>query len=229
MPESEIERLFREAAELLWPADPPLVQEYEVRGLDDGKAFRRLDFALPGLKMAIELDGHATHSSPDQIAADRRRQRALEDAGWKVRRYGGKEVMQDAQACVRDALKWAGLMERPREPWETLESIANGLTQLANVGDTEKAALRVAAREISKVARQLERKHLKAVRQLEREHPHEDDNPSPTNTTSEWVAAPSGWRKSDTSESAENPDVTPPLAMSPELQATLAGLRGYQA
>src|SRR4051794_29512603 len=52
----------------------------------------RLDFALPRHKIGIELDGHTTHSSPSAIAADRKRQRALEEWGWYIIRFGGAEV-----------------------------------------------------------------------------------------------------------------------------------------
>lgn len=106
MSESPIEALFRVAASALWPDTPRLVQEHPVQA--GGRSYR-LDFAVPGLKRAVELDGHATHSSPEDIARDRQRKRALEDAGWQVRYYGGQEVTQDADRVVRDALKWCGL------------------------------------------------------------------------------------------------------------------------
>lgn len=62
-----------------------------------------LDFALPGLKIGIELDGFATHSSTADIARDRQRQRAIEAAGWRIIRFGGAEVHRDAAACVQQA------------------------------------------------------------------------------------------------------------------------------
>jgi hypothetical protein len=110
--ETTIERLFREAADRLWPDAPALVQEHPVTA--SGRNYR-LDFAVPSLKRGIELDGHATHSSPGAIADDRRKKRALEDAGWQVRYYGGQEVTQDADHVVRDALAWCGLDPVKRE------------------------------------------------------------------------------------------------------------------
>jgi very-short-patch-repair endonuclease len=53
--------------------------------------------------IGIELDGHRTHSSPAAIAADRRRQRDLEAAGWYIIRFGGQEVFIDAVGCVQEA------------------------------------------------------------------------------------------------------------------------------
>jgi very-short-patch-repair endonuclease len=74
----------------------------------------RVDFALPLQKFGIELDGHATHSSPTAIAEDRRRQRALEEMGWHIVRFGGQEVYQNAAACVRSAARLAALHKTKR-------------------------------------------------------------------------------------------------------------------
>ena len=63
----------------------------------------RVDFAFEYLKIAIELDGHASHSSPDAIAYDRKRQREIEAAGWKVIRFGGKEIYTNAYDCALEA------------------------------------------------------------------------------------------------------------------------------
>jgi hypothetical protein len=110
--ESEIERLFREAVSRIWPL-PALVPQYPVTA---GGENYRLDFALPSAMIGIELDGHATHSSPAAIAYDRRRKRNLEDAGWRMRYYGGQEVTRHAWWCVMDAWLWAaglGVQYRP--------------------------------------------------------------------------------------------------------------------
>jgi very-short-patch-repair endonuclease len=73
-----------------------LVRQYNV-------GYYRLDFALPRQMIGIELDGHSTHSSTVAIAADRQRQRWLESNGWYIIRFGGLEVFQDADSCVREA------------------------------------------------------------------------------------------------------------------------------
>ena len=96
---SPIERQFWAAYMLLSPPElAGLVPEYEVLGRR-----YRIDFAMPARMIGIELDGHATHSSTQAIARDRRRQRALEAAGWRIIRFGGKEVHDDAAGCVRQA------------------------------------------------------------------------------------------------------------------------------
>ena len=94
--ESPIEDMFWFAYRELKPRElRGLVTQYRV-----GRY--RLDFALPRIKIGIELDGHWSHSSTTAIAHDRRRQRNLEAAGWRVIRFGGREVYNDPRQCVRD-------------------------------------------------------------------------------------------------------------------------------
>ena len=73
----------------------PLVSEY---GVLDGHYF--VDFAHPATKTAIELDGFQAHSSTEQIARDRRREREIRAAGWEFIRFGGKEVNGNVYGCV---------------------------------------------------------------------------------------------------------------------------------
>lgn len=77
-----------------------LVRQYKVGSY-------RLDFALPRRKIGIELDGQRTHSSTQAIAADRQRQRWLELHDWYIIRFGGLEIYQDVDACVREAAEMA--------------------------------------------------------------------------------------------------------------------------
>ena len=103
---SPIEILFWDAhRKLRLPELSGLVPQYPVNRY-------RLDFALPDLKTGIELDGFASHSSTTDIANDRKRQRALETRGYRIVRFGGQEVHQDAEACVRQTAelvrKWNG-------------------------------------------------------------------------------------------------------------------------
>jgi very-short-patch-repair endonuclease len=60
----------------------------------------RVDFAHLETKTVIELDGFASHSSTEDIANDRKRQRFIEEQGWHVIRFGGKEIHHDVDACV---------------------------------------------------------------------------------------------------------------------------------
>jgi very-short-patch-repair endonuclease len=97
---SHIEELFWRRWLDLYPGNDcsiPLEPQYQV-----GRY--RIDFAHIESKTAVELDGHASHSSPDAIAHDRKRQRELEAQGWHVIRFGGKEIVQDVKRCVSEVV-----------------------------------------------------------------------------------------------------------------------------
>jgi very-short-patch-repair endonuclease len=72
----------------------------------DGKY--RLDFALPGQKIGIELDGYAWHSDRKTFTKDRARQRELELDGWRLIRFSGSEINASPEDCVRQAAALAG-------------------------------------------------------------------------------------------------------------------------
>lgn len=71
-------------------------------------ARHRLDFALKRngctARIAVECDGFRYHdASPEQATRDRARDRELAALGWVVVRYTGKELIQDALGCAREA------------------------------------------------------------------------------------------------------------------------------
>lgn len=61
----------------------------------------RVDFALPKEKIVIEIDGHAYHSTTDQILSDQYRQREIEQLGWTVIRFTGSQVWNESRICVQ--------------------------------------------------------------------------------------------------------------------------------
>lgn len=65
----------------------------------------RVDFANVETKTVIELDGLKSHSSTEDIAKDRKRQREIEALGWHVIRFGGKEIHNNVSQCVDEAHK----------------------------------------------------------------------------------------------------------------------------
>jgi very-short-patch-repair endonuclease len=69
----------------------------------------RLDFGLETetFKLAIEIDGHDFHSTKEQKATDYQRDRYLQSQGWRVIRFSGSEVYQDASKCALEAVKIA--------------------------------------------------------------------------------------------------------------------------
>ncbi|MEO7804411.1 MAG: type IV toxin-antitoxin system AbiEi family antitoxin domain-containing protein [Actinomycetota bacterium] len=68
---------------------PMPVPQYVIKDRD---FYARVDFAYPDVKMLIECDGYAFHSSRSHHDADRRRDRALADRGWTVRRYTYSDI-----------------------------------------------------------------------------------------------------------------------------------------
>ncbi|MCV7283439.1 hypothetical protein H7J88_27755 [Mycolicibacterium flavescens] len=56
--------------------------QYEV--VDGNGELRRLDFAWPEFRVAVEYDGVDWHSDPEAVRNDRRRRLALQDIGWIV-------------------------------------------------------------------------------------------------------------------------------------------------
>ncbi|MBO8172090.1 MAG: DUF559 domain-containing protein [Bacillaceae bacterium] len=62
----------------------------------------RIDLALPSYKIAIECDGKAYHSTPEQKAHDRRKNQYLQRNGWKVLRFSGKKIYRDLPGILRE-------------------------------------------------------------------------------------------------------------------------------
>lgn len=64
----------------------------------------RIDFAVVGPDMEvrafIECDGAEFHSTPEQIANDRRKDKASGAAGIRMYRFTGSEIFRNARACA---------------------------------------------------------------------------------------------------------------------------------
>jgi very-short-patch-repair endonuclease len=52
----------------------------------------RIDLVLRAYRIAIECDGKAYHSTPEQKAHDRRKNTYLRKNGWKVLRFSGSAI-----------------------------------------------------------------------------------------------------------------------------------------
>lgn len=97
--ESEAERLYLESWLALAP-DPlraELVTQHKVPSY-------RLDFAIPRLKIGIEIDGYEWHSKPDNFHNDRVRWRALQRQGWRLIIFSGREACKTPMLCVNDTV-----------------------------------------------------------------------------------------------------------------------------
>jgi very-short-patch-repair endonuclease len=79
--ESDAETLFVQLARDLGYPDP--VRQYPV--LLRGRRFR-IDFAWPGLRLAVEIDGAVVHG-PDELPSDLLRQNRIVLDGWMILRF----------------------------------------------------------------------------------------------------------------------------------------------
>jgi len=97
--------LERRMARLLARAGlPPAIPRFVVV-LDGRRA--ELDFAYAEQRLGIEVDGHGSHATRQQRAADNERANLLADAGWSLRRFTYEQVLHDEAgvvASVRRAL-----------------------------------------------------------------------------------------------------------------------------
>jgi very-short-patch-repair endonuclease len=68
----------------------------------------KADFAFVGVKVAIEVDGLAFHSDPDDFNRDRKKQNAMRLAGWKVLLFTWLDLTEYPErviAEIRQALR----------------------------------------------------------------------------------------------------------------------------
>lgn len=66
-----------------------------------GGRTRRLDFAYPDLRLAIEVDGYATHATTERFEDDRARRNELMLAGWTVLHFTWTMVVHDPAGVAR--------------------------------------------------------------------------------------------------------------------------------
>ncbi|MFP5256013.1 MAG: DUF559 domain-containing protein [Acidimicrobiia bacterium] len=95
--ESLLERRFLDLARRAGLPAP--VVQYEV--WDSGRFVARIDAAYPSLKIAIEVDGYAPHSSPEAFQRDRTRQNRLVALGWTVLRFTWDDVVRRPTEVAR--------------------------------------------------------------------------------------------------------------------------------
>jgi very-short-patch-repair endonuclease len=108
--------------------DSPLERLYYYTWLDKGgaKYFNmayqydipnypyRVDFAIPELKIAIELDSYKHHTNPYAFTNDRERQRTLEFSGWRFIRFSGREINKKPKQCVVDTKRFIDMIRKER-------------------------------------------------------------------------------------------------------------------
>lgn len=91
---------------LLREAGLPLAR-FQFPFFERGRFLGRIDFAYPDQMIAIEVDGHETHSTPAALDLDLQRQNALVLAGWTILRFTWRAVVrrpEQVAAEIRRAL-----------------------------------------------------------------------------------------------------------------------------
>lgn len=65
----------------------------------------RVDFLEKNTKTVIECDGYDYHKSKEQVDSDCKRERKLSAMGYKVTRFSGVEINQNADACAKELVE----------------------------------------------------------------------------------------------------------------------------
>jgi very-short-patch-repair endonuclease len=98
-----------------------LLRELQLLGIYPVSQFQvgsyRIDLALPEQMIAIECDGKEWHSSPEQADRDTTREEYLKSQGWRVIRFSGSDLYQDALR-IAEVIAGKGVKEE-RTKWRS--------------------------------------------------------------------------------------------------------------
>lgn len=109
--------LLRAADGSLFAAERLAVKLLRARGVTGWTANWRteiqgvvvvVDLAFRDIRLAIEIDGFAFHSSPERFRHDRVRQNALVSAGWMVLRFTWADLTRQPEKFVADVVQAIG-------------------------------------------------------------------------------------------------------------------------
>jgi very-short-patch-repair endonuclease len=79
------------------------VAQYVVRV--GGRAIARVDFALPGIRLAIEADGYGTHALHPGFERDREKSADLQLAGWNLLSFTATQIRQRPDWVIATVLR----------------------------------------------------------------------------------------------------------------------------
>lgn len=65
-----------------------------------GKKLYTIDFAMPRIKLGLEVDGGLFHSTDEQIARDKQRDANLSSLGWTIARFTDDEIESKRRAVI---------------------------------------------------------------------------------------------------------------------------------
>lgn len=118
---SEVERVFDFALAFLPSALAEKLGEFHREwpvicdDVDGQRYLFWIDFAAPGDKIGIELDGYQYHSDKDSFRNDRRRDRILKAAGWEILRFAASDVFRNAEVAVQLAARTVLALREERD------------------------------------------------------------------------------------------------------------------
>lgn len=64
-----------------------------------------IDFAMPDIKLGIEVDGALFHSTEEQVHSDRQRDQKLAQLGWTILRFTDKEVESRTREIIEEIIR----------------------------------------------------------------------------------------------------------------------------
>ena len=73
--------------------------QYELKLPNGRRAF--LDAAYAPLHLGFEIDGHGSHATKAQRAADNQRASMIVDLGWTLHRFTYEQIVNDGAAVVQ--------------------------------------------------------------------------------------------------------------------------------
>ena len=82
--------------------------QYEVK---HGSHPYSIDFALPSLKLGIEVDGYLFHSTDEQKQRDKQRDNNLASQGWTIIRFSDNDVDSKLRAIMDTILQYISKKE----------------------------------------------------------------------------------------------------------------------
>lgn len=99
----QVPYLLNHSSKISYPEQTMIkyLNEYNVKGWVHQMQFSiyQLDFAFPEYKLCVEIDG-STHLLDNVKAIDKRRDKYLNENGWRVLRITAKEVKNNVYNCI---------------------------------------------------------------------------------------------------------------------------------
>lgn len=116
---SALDRHLPELAETLSPLEDRFLLFCEARGFPipepNGRIGRHhVDAVFRDAGLAVELDGRDVHGRPAAVVEDRRRERAIRAAGFRIVRYVDEQIHPDADDTAADLAHMLRLAPDPR-------------------------------------------------------------------------------------------------------------------